>query len=288
MIVTRNKMDIKEIVKGAFIWMGMLALAMLCLCIIARLAGAAPRVGMTSVEPHRNCPNMKQGLYNWIHNHLTRAGVSGATRKSLVASQLTNRILAEAKRFRLDPLVMATIAWIESDYVPWRRGNYGGVGRRRNEIGVWQIIPYEWSVRSASKKVAGCRPGAGLNRSQWRRYFRKYQWRTCLYPDIGKRRKNLGVFSVAELRDIYIGTFVAAYGLRAAIDACTKRTNGRGHKFTNLSWLAQWYVDNPNADKQALVKYAHHNWGSRTYMRGPYLKKLFIRYTKVRKGVCGR
>jgi hypothetical protein len=275
-------MDIKEIVKEGLLWIGMLAVAMLCLCIIARVAGAAP----SSVDPLRKCPAMQQGLQTWIHRHLTKAGVHGATRRFLVAKQLSTRIMAEASRFRLDPLALATIAWIESDYVPWRRGRYGGVGRRRNEIGVWQIIPYEWSVREASKKVAGCRPGVGLQRWQWRQYFRKYRWMTCLYPDIGKRRKKLGIFSVVELRDIYMGTFVAAFGIRAGIDACKKRNRGKGHRWPTLPWMAQWYTDNPTANREKLAVYLHHNTGPKWYPRGPYIKKLFMRYTKVRKGVC--
>jgi hypothetical protein len=239
----------------------------------------------SSVEYSRTyCNGYVTGIERFINNHLTKTGYANARLRKTISVQLSRRIVAEAKRFRLDPIVMATISWIESDYRPFLRGTYRGVGRRQNEIGVWQVIPWGWGTRSANKTIVGCRPGRFLPRYAWPRYFRYYKWKRCDYPDVGKQRTRLGSFSIAEMRSFYIGTFIAAHIMRKGIDAKKKL----GLRIPHMKWLPQWIINNPNVNRIKLMRYGSYNWGSKWYPRGPYAKKLFHRYTIVRRKVCGK
>lgn len=241
-----------------------------------------------AVEPslqHR-CSVNQQGIQRWINGHFVKIAYGSAGVRNVISTNLSTRIMAEANRFKLDPLVMATIAWIESDYRPSRRGRFTGVGRRRNEIGIWQLIPGDWPVREANKAILGCRPGPRVNRWQWARWRRLYRWKPCAAQDVANQRAKAGWFGTDELASFYVGTWIAAFEMRSHIDSCKKRAP-QGHTYRKLPWWNSWRAKNPNVNITALERYLHYNFGSRFYSNGSYHKKLFLRYPKVRKGICG-
>lgn len=257
---------------------------------LANLVLSTALVGATvPVESGVSCPNQGVKIQRFIEAHLARYRYGSRRYRRTLSTQLSTRIMVEAKRWRLDPLVMTTIAWIESDFRPHVRGTYGGTsgrGRRMNEVGVWQLIPWDHAVLQAARFVTGCKPSTTMNRWQRARWRRVYRGKQCLFPDIGAARLRSGYFVRAELRGIVIGTYVAAYEMRSHIDACRKR-NPSGHKWYAPRWLAGWKRANPNVNVTALERYLHYNWGGKQYPRNHYREKLFKRYSKVRRGVCG-
>jgi hypothetical protein len=132
-----------------------------------------------------------------------------------------NRILIEARRNRLDPLAMAAIAWTESSYRPWARGVPGS--RRAAEVGVWQLIPHDSPVRAARRTLEGCQPPAHL--APWRRriWIRRRPGKPCADQIVANRRKYVGSFTVTELRDYILGTYIAAFEIRRHIDRVNRR-----------------------------------------------------------------
>ena len=118
------------------------------LLLTALLAALAPA---QLVEPTRQCPNLEARTRAHIETRL--AGTYWPAKRASIAKELAERTFAEAKRRNLDPLVLTTIAWIESDFRPYTRGKF-----KRPEVGVWQIIPGDNFVNAARDRLLGCEP----------------------------------------------------------------------------------------------------------------------------------
>jgi hypothetical protein len=235
----------------------------------------------TPVEPGLSCPNQKTGIERFI-----RAKMTGSRRyRKTQPSQLAERIVIEAKRFKLDPLVMTTIAWIESSFNRKTRGKYGGPDNWQNEAGVWQLIQSDAPVRSAARAIIGCKPTGYALRFYGAGWRSRYGKSACSYPDIAKRRRRTGYFKRPELIDLHISTWIAAYEIRQHIDSCRKR-KPNGHRWYKPWWWKKWQKANPKVNVTALERYLHFNWGSRQLPRNRYRRLLFSRYSKVRRAVC--
>jgi hypothetical protein len=237
------------------------------------------------VERGRVCPRLQDGLRTWIVRALR--GKRSRYRRH-VAGVLSSRIVAEARRFKLDPIVMGTIAWIESGYRPWVRGKYGGVGRRSNEVGVWQLIPGDTPVKAAARDVRGCKPSPRISRWRMRAWRFRHRGARCVYPDIGVRRTRIGYFARNELRDLHLGTFIAAYEMRLHITKAKQRYP-RGYRAPRWRvYWRKWKRRNPSVNTTALDRFVHYNHGARFRYGNLYRLKLYRRYEKVRRGVCTR
>lgn len=245
---------------------------------------AAPASPAATVEPGRVCPNLEAGLRRWVEGRLEKATVRPALRVAM-ALELARRIVVEAERFGLDPIVLATVAWIESDFRPWVRGLTKD-GRRAGEIGVWQLIPGDSPVLEALDEVAGCEPSATVwphLRDLWRR-----KWKAggrCTFPEIGAKRQHVGRFNLWDLRDLTISTWVAAWEIRRHVRVC-KGHAPEGHS-SRPGWLRVWARRNPGVTVAELDRYVHFNTGGHRWDgESQYRYRLFTRYLRTRAGVC--
>jgi len=184
-----------------------------------------------------------------------------------------SRILFEAKRRKLDPIALTAVAWTESNFRPWAKGIPGT--RRAAEVGVWQLIPLDSPVKAARKKLRGCKPPKKLARwlrAGWLRGMKR-PGVSCEDQSIADRRQKYGRFSIPELRDHILGTYVAAFEIRLHID----NANRRGVKPRLIPRCKL-----PRATQLKLYQYGHYNTGSRrplTY----YIQRLCRRYGKIQK-----
>lgn len=251
------------------------------LAIVPTATAAPARASQTNYT----CGGMQQ-LEQFIDDTLRRTGYKKRFRRR-IAGPLSKRITAEAARFKLDPLAMAAVALVETGFNPYVRGRYGGPGNWQNEAGVWQLIPGDSPVRAANKTVVGCRPGGRAARWWTKVWKYRYQGKKCLYPDVAKHRTNVGRFRRKELKNIYVGTWIAAFEMRRHIDGCKKR-RPRGHRWHTPNWLKRWKRRHPSFVITKLERYLHYNWGSRQLPKSRYRYALFSRYERVLKGVCKR
>ncbi len=182
------------------------------------------------------------------------------------AGWYAKRILIEAKRRNLDPLAMTAIAWTESHFRPWAKGVPGT--RRAAEIGVWQIIPYSGPVARARRTLRGCKPPPRLSRRYRRIWLRRMNGNSCGDQAVANRRRKVGRFSVVELRDHLIGTYVAAHEMRQQIDgSIRRRIRPRRIRGCRL----------PRSTQLRLYRYGHYNSGPRRPMRY-YVYRICRRY----------
>lgn len=249
--------------------------------------GLSSQVGVSSaiVDPTLSCPRMREGIEAWILKILTGRKHATQGKREAIARTLADRIMLESKKQGLDPLVMTAIGWIESSYRPTARGDYGGTGRRQNEVGTWQLIPFDSPVRSAARLVLGCRPSKRVG-SRWIDLWRKYySGKACKRVDIGARRTAIGQFTRKELADLWIGTWVAAREMRSHINMCLKRSPN-GHRWNAPHWLKKWKRQYPMASVTVLERYLHYNWGPKVLPKHHYRWKLFRRYARVRENIC--
>jgi len=182
-----------------------------------------------------------------------------------------SRILIEAKRRKLDPIALVAVAWTESNFLPWAKGIPGT--RRAAEVGVWQLIPLDSPVIAARKSLRGCKPPKMLPRWLRSRWLRGMKRGTCQDQSIADRRRKIGRFSIPELRDYILGTYVAAYEIRAHIN----NANKRGIKPRLIPGCKL-----PRETQLKLYQYGHYNTGSKrplTY----YVKRLCRRYGIVQR-----
>lgn len=177
-----------------------------------------------------------------------------------------SRILTESKRRKLDPLALTAIAWTESNFRPWAKGIPGT--RRHAEVGVWQIIPMDTPVIAARRTLQGCKPPPGLQPWLRRHWLRGMDRGTCADQKIADRRKKTGRFSVIELKDHILGTYVVAYEIRAHINYANQRKE-------KPRLIPRCKL--PKKIQYMLYQYGHYNTGPRrpkTY----YLRHLCRRY----------
>jgi hypothetical protein len=243
---------------------------------------------ITPVESGMICPNKEAGIQHFIETSLTRQRYKSKGYRKTMSTKLAARIVIEAKRFGLDPLVLASIAWVETGFKPTVRGRYAGrsgTDRRMNEAGVFQLIRWDSMVKVAAHSIAGCK-SPKLSRWQREVWSRRYRDKTCLYPDIAATRTRVGHFNRRELKDITISTFVVSLEIRAHIESCKAR-NPDGHRWYSPRWFKRWRKANPNVNVTALERYLHYNWGPKQFPRNHYRRKLFVCYSKIRREVCG-
>jgi len=239
----------------------------------------------STVEPGLACPSREQGIERFVRAQLKRYGLR-SHRRGPIAVKLSKRITVEAKRFKLDPLVMTTIAWMESSFVPSTRGVYGGKGHWQNEAGIWQLIPGDAPVRTAARMILGCKPSGHALRNYLPGWRYRYSKKSCLYPDIAKRRRKIGYLKRSELIDIHIGTWVVFNEVRQHIDKAEKRWPK--YRWPRRRWYKRWRKKQPHVDRTALARYVHYNVGGmRKPWFGSYMRRLFGRYPQVRDYVCG-
>ena len=230
-----------------------------------------------NVAPTNKCPKLEKSLSKWMHAYRVKMRRPHDPRIDLLAQ----RIVAEAKRHKLDPIVLATVAWIESDYTFRPRSP-------RGEQGLWQLVPWDSSIRKSAKKNYGCLPPAqapAWQRKAWPRRFKRYR---CDAPDVGKRRRTTGHWSYSELRDVYISTYVAADHLRRHI---TASTHVRRWGLRSLSGYQRGLmVKYPDYDWMTLERACHYNWGTRYLPKRvtawAYRAKMFHRFVKIREAAC--
>jgi hypothetical protein len=187
------------------------------------------------------------------------------------------RILVESKRRRLDPIALTTVAWIESNFKPWARGIPGT--RRQAEVGVWQLIPSDSALVMARRRLAGCQIPKRL--PKWaHRYWRIRMSRIpnfCEDQEVADRRVKFGRFSISELRDHILGTYLVAFEIRTHIDNAIKR----GRKVRLIPGCKL-----PRKKQHELYRYSFYNSGSRR-PRAYYLRRLCVRYQIIKKEVEG-
>lgn len=181
---------------------------------------------------------------------IVKHGQGGMRRRRVVARQLAKAVWRESRRWRLDPIAMLAVASVESDFRANIRGKLRPGSRRSAEVGVWQLIPGDSPVRAARRTLA----------------------RLCKAKKCPHRRRSRRRFSVTELAQIPLGTWIFSHELTAHVRAC-KRRQPRGHTMplSQPRWLARW---------------AHYNTGPRTPTTW-YRYKLARQYRLFRRALCG-
>ncbi len=245
------------------------------LFVLATLA-AVPEPSFT-VAPVAKCPKLEKSLSKWMHSYRAKMRRAHDPRVDLLAS----RIVAEAQRRKLDPIVLATVAWIESDYTFRPKSP-------RGEQGLWQLVPWDPSVRISARNNYGCQPTPRVPRWQHRVWPRRFKRFSCDAPDVGKRRRSTGGWAYSELRDVYIGTYIAADHLRRHMVAST---HVRRWGLRSLSGYQRGLVAKyPKYDWKTLERACHYNWGTRYLPRRvtawAYRAKMFHRFVKIREATC--
>lgn len=187
------------------------------------------------------------------------------------ALQYAGRILVEAKRRNLNPIILTAIAWTESDFRPWVKGQ--GTDRRAGEVGVWQLIPGDFSIVEGEKTLAGCPAPSGLSptaAAQWRRRAAAPDAK-CEAPEVAAERKRPGWFYAYELVNPVVGTYLAAFEIRSHIDSSI----ARGVKPRKIPGCKL------DLEKQKeIYRYGHFNSGS-ALPKTVYLQRLCRRYAAV-------
>ena len=197
-----------------------------------------------------------------ISKAIMRIGWGYRRARSVVAKTLSTEVPRQAKRFRLDPIIMLAIASVESDFRPYAHGIQG---RRSGEVGVWQLIPGDFPVIRARKTLVRlCWPGRGNPHPNCPLRIRK--------QFLGPPAR----ITARWLLNLRVATWVVAFELRLHIDAC-KRSHRKGHRWRGMP------VDKVLASR--LSRYGHYNTGAKPPI-GRYLRKLYKRYAKFRSLLC--
>jgi hypothetical protein len=201
------------------------------------------------------------------------------------ARVLARRILIEARRHKLDPIALAAVGSVESDYRPAARGPGAkprGFGHRIYEFGTFQLIPASSPVRAAAGRLARlCKTGPPSKATPAAMLAR------CPSDVWAARGRRRGRFHRAELEDYTIGTWIAALEIRMHLDACLAR-HKRAHGWRH-AWYHKHYAKRHKltvTEVRHLDRWAHYNTGptKRTLLR--YTRKLVARYAKLKRLAC--
>ncbi|MEE9481198.1 MAG: hypothetical protein V3V34_11745 [Kiloniellales bacterium] len=209
------------------------------------------------------------------------------TQRAARARKLATRILIEARRHKLDPIALAAVGSVESDYRPAARGPGAkprGFGYRIYEFGTFQLIPASSPVRAAARRLSRlCKPATGPAVIP-----------TATKPscprDIWQARKGrAGSFRRGELEDYTIGTWIAALEIKMHLVACQAR-HKRGHGWRH-AWYHKHYAKRHGLtarEVRHLDRWAHYNSGPTTRTLLRYTQKLVARYAKLKRLACRR
>jgi hypothetical protein len=193
-------------------------------------------------------------------------GCWSQAKRSAFSVQFVKRVDVEAKRQRLDPVALVVVAWIESGFVPWARRVEGD---GTTSIGLYQTIRGDHFPQLAWRGLQGCTPGPRV-RSYWRLWWQRQPAGKCRAQDVANRRRRLGRWSIRELRDPWISTYVGALEIRGHLDSAQKRRR-RSPNHRACRGLPSM-----------LPRYAFFNSGNGHVRRG-YVWKLCSRYRKLTK-----
>jgi hypothetical protein len=290
----RKQLDADAVANRRLAMLGIFLLIMAALCMIGDSARSKPPLKKAAVrapaqyivEPGLKCSAIKTRLRGWISKRL--GSTNNWRWRKLVSKRLSAAIVKESKRHALDPLAMATVAWIESDYRPWLRGPYrgkSGTNRRAAEVGAFQLIPGDYPVKLSWRANAGCKPRQKWLLGRWRRYVKRYGT-ACHAPDVIKLRSRTGLWNRYELRDLRVDTYIAHWEMRWHLDRSFKRYPKT--KWPRWSYAVRWRKRNPKANETLLSRYSYYNTGLRRVPRKAYRRKLLRRYPKIRDYVCGQ
>lgn len=186
------------------------------------------------------------------------------------ANRLVNRIIIESNRYNLDPIIVLSIARIESNFHHW-------VSRKNDDShGIYQTIRLEKSTIDAAKEIAGCNYShlKMPYRRSWARYWARKLGKVaqCTRQDIAASRAKSGPFSVSELKDPnhVISTWVAVREIAIHIKKCEKREHKHSIYGCKLSLEKQ----------REIARYGHYNAGP-FKLRHYYLYRLCQYYTEI-------
>ena len=196
------------------------------------------------------------------------------TRKRRYSTQLVSRIIIEARRRRLDPVIMTAIAWTESIYRHWVRRPGDG------SYGVWQIIPWDTAPSISEKELAGCKPGPNMSYF-WREWWRRrLQGQPCASQDIANYRRKYGMWSGRELmaKDNVISTYLAAHEIDMHRTACRARKH-RPHLINSKHCRRL-----PLSVRTAIGRYSHFNSGPRK-PKWHYIATVCNRYDRIKQDI---
>lgn len=162
--------------------------------------------------------------------------------------RLAKRIAVESSRRNLDPLALASVGWIESIWQAHRTRQDG----RYRSVGIWQLIAVDSGPAFARRLLA----------------------RELIPAVVRARKRGPGAwFSERELRNVTVGTYVAAVEIARHRDNCIKR-NHRPHLWRGCKL--------PTKTQHQLGRIAHYNTGTRKPTR-LYVRRLCQRYAQLLK-----
>lgn len=201
------------------------------------------------------CPNRARCTEIRLSNYI----VERNPKAQPYALELAQRIVLEARRWKIPVSHLAAVAWIESDY---RRGTVG----KAHEVGIWQLRPFDhylpagWRyVRSMPGEftLEGCRVGAEHRAKEWRRLPRRM--RECI------------------IDDVRAGTYLAGLELRKAIWICRAKGHRVGAYRCNKPMIndcrTRWHA-------HAVDRLGHYNSGG-AWPPGHYVAKLRRRSRRI-------
>jgi hypothetical protein len=162
--------------------------------------------------------------------------------RSAYARALVSAAHREGRRRGIDPLAILAVAEVESGYQPWV------VRAQDGSHGPYQLMAHDSGPTEARRLLAGCGTG-GL----------------CEAPDIARRRRGSGPWTVAELRDPWIATWIAAYEIQRHVLGCL-----RARHVHRVAGCPAW-----------LARLGHHNSGPRP-PRPYYLSRLCAAWRRLR------
>lgn len=233
--------------------------------------GAPPSTGKSPDLSRAVC---KPGVTK-VRAVIVKMGVERMPRRRVVARQLAPAILRESKRWYMHPATLLAIASTESDFRAALRGKLRPGSRRSAEVGVYQLIPGDTPIRRTRRWIDKvCR---GPN-----------QLAHMCPRDIWRRKRRRGRFTVRQLGDPVIGTYLVASEVMQHVNSCTQRRS-RGHL---TWWVRRWAKRHAVALSQVrwLSRVAHYNTGPR-WRSSParlrkfrwYTRRLFRRWAKIRR-----
>ena len=209
-----------------------------------------------------------------VRRVIVKMGEGRMSRRRIVARQLAPSILREAKRWSMHPATLLAIASTESDFRARLRGRVRPGSRRSAEVGVYQLIPGDSPIRSQRVWIdqVCSRPNPQAH----------------LCPrDIWARKRRRGRFTVRQLGDPYLGSYLVAGEIQVHGNHCAQR-RPTGHV---TPWVRRWARKHRVAMTRArnLSRLGHYNTGPR--WRSParlkkfrwYVRRLLRRWAKIRR-----
>lgn len=193
--------------------------------------------------------------------HVVAALPTWAKREAY-ALELVAAVHREGRRRGLDPLALLAVAQVESGWQPWRTMRWDG------SHGPFQLIGHHPGPREARALLAGCRPPAHLLPTWGRWWALRGQGEPCEAPRVAARRRTLGTWTVAELRDPVVATYLAAAEVQRHVATC-HRLRHRAHRAPR--WCPRW-----------LVRWGHYNSGWNP-PRWYYLQRLCKAWHQLRR-----